>query len=233
MRLKHVVLAAVAASAFSLVGAPIVAANDTNCVGLATGVYNNVVVPEGATCTLLNATVNGNVRALTGSSLVILDSFVQGNVQGDQARQVYMNFFTRVLGHFEVNAGPTSVSGITGFDNRVSIGGNVLIEGNRGETYVKDSTVGGNLQVLKSTGQVTIWSITVGGNLHVEENTPTLTMGVESNVVAGSMKVFKTSGPADKFVFGNIVAKDLKCIDNDAPFLGGPNTARKAKGQCF
>jgi hypothetical protein len=43
-------------------GAPWAAAEETTCVGVVTGVHDNVVVPENEHCTLQNATVLGNVH---------------------------------------------------------------------------------------------------------------------------------------------------------------------------
>ena len=44
--------------------------------------------------------------------------------------------------------------------------------------------------------------------------------------------MFKNRGPGPKTVQGNTVRGDLQCFENDEPFLGTPNVARKAEGQC-
>ena len=58
-------------------------------------------------------------------------------------------------------------------------------------------------------------------------------MSVAGNHVTGNMGVLKNSGDGDKQVVGNTVGQNLQCFDNTPPFLGGPNTAGKAEGQCF
>jgi hypothetical protein len=77
------------------------------------------------------------------------------------------------------------------------------------------------------------------GNIKVEENTVTSVFGfgaglrVDQNRVAGDLQVFKNRGPAQKTVQGNTVGENLQCKKNSPPFVGGPNAAKKAEGQCF
>jgi hypothetical protein len=45
--------------------------------------------------------------------------------------------------------------------------------------------------------------------------------------------VFKNAGPGEKTVQANTVREALQCFENEAPFVGGTNTAGQAEGQCF
>jgi len=74
------------------------------------------------------------------------------------------------------------------------------------------------------------------GNIFLRENVVSLPSSlflVTENAVGGNGQVFKNRGPGDKSVSGNAVDQDLQCKENDPIFVGGPNAARKAEGQCF
>ena len=46
------------------------------------------------------------------------------------------------------------------------------------------------------------------------------------------MQVLRNLGPGSKTVMQNFVGH-LSCFDNSPPFIGGPNNAQQADGQCF
>lgn len=237
--MRKIALLTLAAACAMLGAAPAATASDTVCVGVVTGAQDNVVVPMGASCTLQNATVQGNVLALTNATLQVNASMIRGNVQGDQTRHVLLQFSSQVGGNFHVKAGPLSNTGVTGFDINVRVGGDALIEGNRGFTFVDAAIVGGDLEIVKNFGNLEIEFNRVGGNLKVEENFVPSSMSVLGNgvpiasPVSGNLQVSKNVGPGFKQVVINVVAQNLQCFDNTAPFVGGPNTARDTQGQCF
>lgn len=60
------------------------APDTTVCKGILTnGVYNNVLVPNGADCTIVNGYVNGDVNGTGAHSLVLGGTDVRGNVVAD------------------------------------------------------------------------------------------------------------------------------------------------------
>lgn len=77
------------------------------------------------------------------------------------------------------------------------------------------------------------------GNLFVDRNTmssavPNPEASISTNVVAGTLRVMGNTGSSLKKVTHNTVGKLLMCQRNDAPFVGGPNTADRIVGeQCF
>ena len=71
------------------------------------------------------------------------------------------------------------------------------------------------------------------GSVTVADNEITDFLFIQDNVVAGHLKVLRNSGNNPKTVTGNTVGKKIQCFDNDEPFVGGPNVAQKAEGQCF
>jgi hypothetical protein len=73
---------------------------------------------------------------------------------------------------------------------------------------------------------------TFRGNLKIEENIPSV-LDIGPNSIAQNMQVFKNRGTGPKAIANNTVGQNLQCFENQAPFVGGPNTAQKAEGQCF
>jgi hypothetical protein len=151
-----VLVAVLAAAAVAL--APPAAAEDTICTGsLGAETHDNVVVPDGATCSLSGTIVEGNVIVGTGSTLTSTGARVDGNVQAEGARQV-------------------SLSGGT-------VGGSVQLE-QGGAVSVDGVTVGSDVQVNANTGGVSITRNDIDGNLQCQSNAPAPTGG--ENVVRGS-----------------------------------------------
>jgi hypothetical protein len=220
----------------TLLTVPSAAAGDTQCIGTLTGTFDNVVVPAGAQCRLVNSTVHGNVLALPDSHIAISNSRIAGNVQGDKADLVQVVNGSNVGGSvWAKEGGPAPVSTVTFF---ICSGGGPFTPC---EVAILGSTIGGNVQVEKMTGDVAIGdAVFLGlmvntGNIKAEENLiPAGSLfQIRNNRVAGNLQVFKNTGGGTKSVQANVVAEDLQCFENTAPFVGGPNTAQQSQGQCF
>lgn len=189
--------------------------DDQPCTGVVVGgTYENVTVPEGSTCTLRGVTVSGNVVALRNARLFVEDSRVDGNIQGDKAAVVHVRG-GRLDGNLQMQ------EGVSTGELGVSItGGTVLTQG--------------NIQVTKMrTGQIVVTdAVLEKGNLQVEENEVTTSLEIARNRVAQNLEVRKNRGGAAKVVRENTVGQKLECKENDSPFVGGPNAASEAEGQC-
>ena len=192
--------------------------NDTYCVGvLPAGTYDNIIVPPGRFCAIANSVVLGSVKALRGADLHMINDEVRGSVYGEASNSVQMYEGTIVRGNVlikEVNApGP----GLTA----VFLRGVVLTDG--------------NVQVEKSNANgIFIQSVTLNkGTIKIEENLVPFELDIRSNTVAQNLQLFKNRGAGLKFVQLNTVRENLQCFENDPPFVGGPNVAAKAEGQCF
>jgi hypothetical protein len=205
-------------------------ADDARCVGsLPPGTYDNVVVPRGADCFLSGAIVRGNVKALRGAALFSNVNRIAGNLEGDRPR------FVGSVG--DTIGGNVHVSGATGqpgfpFDTlsvNVFVCGAQVTDGNVAVKKSRNGTVVVGTQLEECQGNI------VAGNIKVEDNfiPPNEFLAVGRNTVGGNVQVFKNTGPGGKSVIGNVVRQNLQCKRNDPPFFGGPNTARKAEGQCF
>src|SRR5687767_14578923 len=136
MRPKLLFTALVAASAV-LVLTPAASANDTNCVGSLTGLHDNVVVPEGATCTISAAQITGNVKSLPGSTLNITGATtIGGSIDADKPNNTQIFGVGNVVrGNIQVKEGGNGVQGVSVCGVRLPEG-NIQIEKMNGGIFV-------------------------------------------------------------------------------------------------
>ena len=196
----------------------------TICVGVLTGTFESVVVPEGAECYLAGAVVRKHVVALERSALGMGNATIGGDVRGKKASSVNID--------------------------RSWIGGNVHVhDGGPHPAYIEfylcGSTVAkGKVEIQKMRGGIQIGpsgpvfcnlANRIDNHLELKENfvTPNRTLSVRGTQVGGDGKIFRNEGPGSKVVQGNTFAKQLDCKGNAAPFVGGPNAAKRTEGQCF
>jgi hypothetical protein len=244
------------ATALVLTVAPAAAAAPVECVGIFTGPADNVIVPSGAHCEMAGATVTGNVLVRADASLRASASNISGHVIGRDTAWVCLQFGSQLGGNFDVTGGDPFTT--TGFDISVSVGGNAKVRQNAGLTFIDAALVGGNIDVSQNTGTLEIEHNTVDGNVTIANNVVPLGYtggpatplpggcGVPTSLIlnTGGMSVFnnraensnmhvvRNTGPGNKTVNFNTV-KTIVCLNNDPLFVGGPNTAEHAVGQCF
>jgi hypothetical protein len=85
-----------------------------------------------------------------------------------------------------------------------------------------------------NTGQILVADVKLQkGHLKVEENFTSSRLDVVRNYVAQNLDVLRNRGGGQKTVRDNRVGATLKCEENRAPFVGGPNQAARAERQCF
>ena len=217
------------AIAVLLVGAAPATADDDDfrCVGAATGTFDNVVVPRGATCTLSNSVVRGNVVVHEQGALYAITNDIFGNVEATKPRFVWLDN-NQVGGRVWAKETGPAPDALPIWFCRNDVAGNIQVE-----------------KIVASFGIILGFGAgcpgagggnTVGGNLVVLENVIGPTIGgliVVGNQVRENLQVFKNMGPGPKHVNTNIVGANLQCFENEPPFAGGPNVAAKAEGQCF
>jgi hypothetical protein len=187
------------------------AADDFPCPPNMTGVISgNVVVAPGATCVIFSAQVRGNIKAHEGSRLLVDSSTVQGNIEGGKVD------FVQVFDSF--------------------VGGSIHIIESQSDAapaaVLRTVLADGNIQIEKGRDWFLIDNSLVKGNIKVEENNSVFGSTITGNKVGGNLQVFKNGGAGSKTVSGNLVLEDLQCFENSSPFLGSPNAATQAQGQC-
>lgn len=131
-------------------------AEERRCTGVirAVAIDGDVVVPQGATCTLVGTRVDGSVKVYGNAALYARGIQVNGNVQADNFRRVEVT--------------PRSVNGVL---HRSRIGGSIQVkQGGGGE--VRRTVVAADIQVFTNDGRWAIYDNAVGGNLQCKSNAP-------------------------------------------------------------
>lgn len=151
------VLAVVLAAA-ALTAAPAALAEERTCRGaMGAATVVDLLVPQGATCTLKGTRVQGSVRVERGATLKALRIRVVGNVHAE--------------GAVAVNVA------------RSRVGGSVdIVQG--GKSKLSRTVVKGDVQYFENRGAISIRSNRVDGNLQCKENSPGPQGG--GNVVQGT-----------------------------------------------
>ncbi len=158
--------------------APSVAAEETTCTGAIGPVtVDNLLVPDGAQCTLNGTQVMGTIKVGSQSSLAAANVSVVGNVQSQGHASINLNGST-VGGSVQLEKG--------GFfdisDNGIE--GSIQVKENSGQSQMSANQVNQDVQVFNHANGVDITSNTIDGNLQCKENNPAPTGG--NNTVGGN-----------------------------------------------
>jgi hypothetical protein len=170
---------------------------------------------------LFTANVVGDVIALPGSDVnIAIHSTVKGDVIGDGALVQIIN--SVVVGNVAIGRAPDSETGLT-------------------EVAVIDSTiVDGSLTIRASAGTILVdRNRVINGDIEVTSIyvPPFLEypsqLSVRLNQVHGNVTVSSNTGPGLKETHSNAITGTLTCLDNEQPFVGGPNSAASTMGDCY
>ncbi|WP_183094646.1 hypothetical protein [Nocardioides stalactiti] len=147
--------AAAAASITVALGSP-AHADERRCTGTirAVAIDGDVVVPQGATCTLVGTRVDGNVKVNRNATLYARGVQVNGNVQADDFRRVEVTQRT-----------------IDGVVHRSRIGGSIQVK-QGGAGVVRRTVVKADVQVFSNDGLWAIYDNAIDGNLQCKSNAP-------------------------------------------------------------
>jgi hypothetical protein len=206
--------------ALALLASPVHAGSSDHveCTGVVTGVdVDSVTVPPGEICQLDNSTVSGNVTAERDSTLFAVTNTIGGNLVGD--------------GHDTLQATNNFIGGNVRLQNGTGAGGS-------GADHVLcDNFINGNVSLQRNNGAIFIGYCGgnfIGGNVSVTDNLTDAPdrFRVRGNRVGGQMQINDNAGDTLKSVQDNVVNRTLSCFDNEDPFIGTPNDAGRAEGQC-
>jgi hypothetical protein len=154
-------------------------AEETTCRGrIGARTVDNLLVPQGATCTLEGTRVEGTIKVSRRATLYAYDVRVKGNVQAEEASRVRVLARSRVNGSIQLDDGGNA---------RVrwsTIGGSIQLKANDGRLLVEHNSIGADVQAFSNTGGVHIAHNRMDGNLQCKSNVPRPTGG--DNVVEGN-----------------------------------------------
>ena len=175
---RRSLLPLVALTLIALAQAP-ASAEERVCRGtIGPATVDNVLVPQGARCTLNGTRVQGTIKVSRGATLLANDVLVIGNVQGEGAASVRVLDGSRIGGSVQVVQGmAASVA-----DSRIN--GDILYDAQRRAVSVLRSVIGGDVQAFQNRGGVHIHRNRIDGNLQCKANNPVPTGG--GNVVGGN-----------------------------------------------
>ena len=211
-----------------------------------TRVLGNVELKMTSSNILLGAgfSVDGNLKLEQGARVLIDSATVGGEVEvvkimaGVESVEVRNTVVGGKLTVIDSIAGTVAVT-----ENQVE--GGLAVQNNVadiGGLAVDDNRVVGNLEVknnnVPDTTPTAVASVSlndVDSNLVIDNNLidTAQPFTISANQVDDNMFVTKNRGSTTKEVTLNVVAETLGCFDNDQPFIGGPNLANDAQGQCF
>ena len=134
-------------------------AEERSCRGtLGNITVDNLLVPQGATCTLNGTYAKGTIKVARDATLRASAIRVIGNIQAENHRFVSVTGSSRVDGSLQVKQG--------------------------GGATVANSIFGSDVQFFTNDGAISIRSNRIDGNLQCKENRPAPTGG--GNVVQGN-----------------------------------------------
>jgi hypothetical protein len=140
--------------------------------------FDNVRVPQNATCKLIGTRIKGTIKVENNARLTARKIIVIGNVQAENARQVNILERSRVGGSVQVKQG----GGANVYDSFVD--SDIQYDTNRAYVRALRNDVGGNVQVVSNTRGAAIRRNVIDGNLQCKQNFPAPIGG--NNVVGGS-----------------------------------------------
>lgn len=127
---------------------------------------DDLVVPQGATCTLDGTRVMGNITVEADASLTAYAITVEGNLQAEEAGRIEIHPDSYVGGNIQVEE-----SGSLRVES-TNIAGNLESYGNMGDQNLMNNMIAGDLQINNTMGNVLIEGNTIEGDLECEDNDP-------------------------------------------------------------
>lgn len=240
--LNRALLAALVSTTAMFASAP--AASAARCVGTLVGAFDNIVVPEGRSCSLYNSVVTGNVRVEENALLDAQNDVVGLNVTGVDGSVLGLSENVDVGGSvLGVGADVVQIINST-VGGRVTIRDDDVNNRDMADVVVTDSSVAGSLTIAERENEDLIVVADngptdshpdnpgLGGPVRVIDNRTRDILWVIRNKIGQDATVSRNTGPAQKEVSLNEVIGALSCFNNAQPFIAGSNVAADTRGQC-
>ena len=169
-------LVALALSVATLMAlAPAAQAEERKCRGtIGATTVDNLLVPQGASCTLNGTKVKGTIKVANSARLLASGVRVIGNVQSEGFQAITLREGSRIGGSVQLKNGKEGGSGKV-VSTRIT--GDLQFEANEAKMVARNSTILANLQVFQNTGGVVLENNTIAENLQCKENSPPPTGG--------------------------------------------------------
>jgi len=174
VRIQTTLLAAVFALALAvsalLAVAPAAQAEERVCRGtIGATTVDNLLVPQGATCTLNDTRVEGTVQVQRNATLFANGIRVKGNVQSEGFKNIVLRQDSVVVGSVQLE------NGLRGGSGRVlntRINGDLQFFSNDARMIARGNTILANFQANQNKGGLVIENNRIAENLSCQSNNP-------------------------------------------------------------
>ena len=187
-----------------LAAVPAARADDTSCTEPLSGAINgNVVVPEGATCSLHDATVTGNVLVGKGARLLMIAGpvTIAGDLLGIQCDAV------------EIHPEPSSTVSIGGSVGLLFCTGQTGLIGYKIDPPVNGLIIHGNFLCQFNSAPCDAWRGSIGGNANVSQNSGGESV-VLGNEIDGNLVCLGNTAVIDGGIPNRVAGRKLgQCAD--------------------
>jgi hypothetical protein len=178
-RIRTTLLTAVFALALAvcalLAVAPAAQAEERVCRGtIGSATVNNLLVPQGATCTLNGTRVEGTVKVERNATLTASGIRVKGNVQSEGFKNITLRQNSVVVGSVQLENGLDDGSGRV-LNSKVN--GDLQFFSNDARMVARGNTILANFQANQNTGGLVIENNRIAENLQCQSNNPRPTGG--------------------------------------------------------
>jgi len=179
VRIQTTVLTAVFALALAisalLAVAPAAQAEERVCRGtIGTTTVDNLLVPQGATCTLNGTRVEGTVQVQRNATLFANGIRVKGNVQSEGFKNIVLRRDSVVVGSVQLENG---LAGGSGRVLNTRINGDLQFFQNEARMVARGNTILANFQANQNKGGLVIKNNRIAENLQCQSNNPPPTGG--------------------------------------------------------
>ncbi len=155
--------------------APAAQAEERVCRGtIGATTVDNLLVPQGATCTLNATRVEGTVQVKPNATLFANAIRVKGNVQSEGFKNIVLRQGSVVVGSVQLE------NGLRGGSGRVlntRINGDLQFFQNDARMIARGATILANFQVVQNTGGVALTNNRISQSLQCKQNDPAPTGG--------------------------------------------------------
>jgi hypothetical protein len=155
--------------------APAAQAEERVCRGtIGPTTVDNLLVPQGATCTLNGTRVEGTVKLERNATLTASGIRVKGNVQSEGFKSILLRQGSVVVGSVQLE------NGLRGGSGRVlntRINGDMQFFSNEARMIARGNTIHANFQANQNSGGLVIENNRIAENLQCQSNNPPPTGG--------------------------------------------------------
>ena len=150
--------------------APAAQAEERVCRGtIGATTVDNLLVPQGATCTLNGTRVEGTVKVERNAALTASGIRVKGNVQSEGFKNILLRQGSVVVGSVQLENG---LKGGSGRVLNTRINGDLQFFQNEARMVARGNTILANFQANQNTGGLVIENNRIAENLQCQSNNP-------------------------------------------------------------